>query len=109
MLIYIILFSLVLLFFTDVATTVAFVVGAITSIACGWVGMKIAVKTNVKTTRECWRDLRSGFDVAIQGGCVMGLSLVSIGVLALFALIRAFNVEANDTAEAMFEAIAGYG
>merc|ERR1719463_821414 len=107
---YIVLFSIVLIKFTGVPTTIAFVVGAVTSILCGWIGMMIAVYTNVRTTHQCWRDLKSGFDVAIQGGCVMGLSLVSIGVLALFALIEAFKKMFDfESPEVMYEAIAGYG
>merc|ERR1719204_3096741 len=59
---------------------------------------------------EAIGDLKSGFDVAIQGGCVMGLSLVSIGVLALFALIMAFKHFFDfKSPEVMYEAIAGYG
>merc|ERR1719277_2559252 len=110
MAVYIVLFSGILLYFTGAATTVAFVVGAITSILCGWIGMRIAVYTNVRTTHQCWKDLSSGFDVAIQGGCVMGLSLVSLGVLMLFLLILGFKMffEFGSDQE-MFEAIAGYG
>merc|ERR1712008_432017 len=84
MAVYIVFFSGVLMFFTDWETTVSFIIGAITSILCGWIGMQIAVFTNVRTAHECWKDLESGFKVAIQGGCVMGLSLVSFGVLALW-------------------------
>merc|ERR1719456_661886 len=91
MAVYIVLFGLVLFFFTGIPSTIAFVVGSITSILCGWIGMRIAVYTNVRTTHECWKDLTSGFDVAIQGGCVMGLSLVSLGVLMLFLLVLAFK------------------
>eukprot|EP00418_Pyrodinium_bahamense_P024818 CAMPEP_0179135118 /NCGR_PEP_ID=MMETSP0796-20121207/64322_1 /TAXON_ID=73915 /ORGANISM="Pyrodinium bahamense, Strain pbaha01" /LENGTH=683 /DNA_ID=CAMNT_0020834133 /DNA_START=65 /DNA_END=2112 /DNA_ORIENTATION=+ len=110
MAVYIVLFSLILFIFTGAATTIAFVVGAVTSILCGWIGMRIAVYTNVRTTHQCWRDLKSGFEVAIQGGCVMGLSLVSIGVLALFLLILAFKkLFEFDSPEVMYEAIAGYG
>jgi len=110
MAVYIVLFSVVLIFFTGVPTTIAFVVGAITSILCGWIGMTIAVFTNVRTAHQCWRDLKSGFDVAIQGGCVMGLSLVSIGVLAIFGLVGLFKgCFGFSSAEAMFEALAGYG
>merc|ERR1719437_238241 len=89
---------------------IAFVVGAVTSILCGWIGMRIAGYTNVRTTHQCWRDLKSGFDVAIQGGCVMGLSLVSIGVVALFALIQCFKHFFHfDSPQVMYEAIAGFG
>jgi len=110
MAVYIVLFSIILIFFTGVPTTIAFVVGAVASILCGWIGMRIAVYTNVRTTHQCWKDLPSGFDVAIQGGCVMGLSLVSIGVLALVGLIMAFKKMYHfESEEIMYEAIAGYG
>jgi len=110
MAIYIVLFSIILVFFTGVPTTIAFVIGAVTSILCGWIGMRIAVFTNVRTTHQCWKNLTAGFDVAIQGGCVMGLSLVSIGVLALYALVEAFKACFTfESSEAMYEAIAGYG
>merc|ERR1719411_1424120 len=110
MAVYIVIFSFVLLAFTGVPTTIAFVVGAITSIICGWIGMRIAVYTNVRTAHQCWKNLKSGFEVAIQGGCVMGLSLVSIGVLALFGLILVFQKWFHfENPEIMYEAIAGYG
>merc|ERR1719414_1591164 len=107
---YIVIFSFILIYFTGVPTTIAFVVGAVTSILCGYLGMRIAVATNVKTAHQCWRDLSSGFEVAIQGGCVMGLSLVSIGVLALWVLVLAFRKYYDfENPEVMCEAIAGYG
>mmetsp|Transcript_8155 Transcript_8155/g.17845 ORF Transcript_8155/g.17845 Transcript_8155/m.17845 type:complete len:721 (+) Transcript_8155:87-2249(+) len=110
MAVYIVLFSVVLIYFTGVPTTVAFVVGAVTSILCGWIGMKIAVFTNVRTAHECWKDLGSGYKVAIQGGCVMGLSLVSLGILALWILINCFQKYFTfEDSKEMFEAIAGYG
>merc|ERR1740117_2791161 len=109
MAIYIVFFSIFLAWFTDIPTMIAFVVGAVTSILAGWGGMKIAVFTNVRTAHECWKDLSSGYKVAIDGGCVMGLSLVSIGVLALFALIMAFKSHFQGSEVAMYEAIAGYG
>jgi len=110
MAVYIALFSVVLLFFCGVPTTVAFVVGAVTSILCGWIGMQIAVYTNVRTAHQCWKDLSSGFDVAIQGGCVMGLTLVSLGIIDLFLLIKVFlHCFEFRSPEEMFEAIAGYG
>jgi inorganic pyrophosphatase len=109
MAVYIVLFSIFLVFFTGVPTTIAFVVGAVTSIICGYLGMRIAVFTNVRTTHQCWKSLAAGFDVAIQGGCVMGLSLVSIGVLALFALIEGLKMFDLKNTETLYEAIAGYG
>jgi inorganic pyrophosphatase len=110
MAVYIVLFSLFLVWFTGVPSTISFVVGALTSILAGWIGMKIAVFTNVRTTHQCWKDLASGYDVAIQGGCVMGLSLVAIGVIDLFALILCFKQFFSfESEQDMYDAIAGYG
>merc|ERR1719215_1496747 len=107
---YIVIFSCLLFPLTNAATTISFVVGACTSIVAGWIGMKIAVKTNVKTTFQCWKDLSLGYKVAIQGGCVMGLSLVCIGLVDLWLLIKLLGKYTSfDTDEELFDAIAGYG
>ena len=60
MLIFIILFSIVVLTVVDIFgqqttgfrmyATAAFIVGSLTSILCGWIGMNIAVKSNFRTT-----------------------------------------------------------
>jgi len=49
-------------------TTVAYVIGAFTSILAGYLGMRIAVYTNVRTTKECATDISNGFVVAYRGG-----------------------------------------
>lgn len=49
-------------------TTIAFIVGGVTSILAGYIGMKIAVYTNVRTTKECATDIHNGFVVAYRGG-----------------------------------------
>eukprot|EP00403_Amphidinium_massartii_P036700 CAMPEP_0178435558 /NCGR_PEP_ID=MMETSP0689_2-20121128/33992_1 /TAXON_ID=160604 /ORGANISM="Amphidinium massartii, Strain CS-259" /LENGTH=715 /DNA_ID=CAMNT_0020057639 /DNA_START=79 /DNA_END=2226 /DNA_ORIENTATION=+ len=107
---YIVAFSVFLVIFTGVPTMIAFVVGGGTSILAGFIGMKIAVFTNVRTAHQCWKSLSEGYGVAIQGGCVMGLSLVSIGVLALWLLLVVFEkCFSFETPQQMYEAIAGYG
>jgi len=109
MAVYMFFFSFVLMFFTSWETTVSFVVGGLTSIICGWIGMKIAVYTNVRTAHQCWAELSLGFQVAIQGGAVMGLSLVSLGVLVLFVLIQILSMTSTLQNAKLYEAIAGYG
>ena len=49
-------------------TTVAFVIGGVTSICAGYIGMRIAVYTNVRATKECATDINNGFVVAYRGG-----------------------------------------
>jgi inorganic pyrophosphatase len=96
-------------------TTSAFVIGGITSIIAGYIGMRIAVHTNVRTTKECAEDIHCGFVVAYRGGQVLGFSLVSLALLVLQVLIMGYKslyLTADSTSEdvrLMFEMIAGYG
>lgn len=64
-------------------TTFAFLVGGFTSIFSGYLGMRIAVYTNVRTTKECCEDIHKGFVVAYRGGQVLGFVLVSMALLIL--------------------------
>jgi len=116
MMVYVVVFSVIVYFVEGGAggwaTVAAFVVGSLTSILAGYIGMKIAVYTNVRTAHEAWKDLTSGYDVAIRGGSVMGLSLVSLGVINLFILVTLTEngvfgemTKASD----IFNSIAGFG
>jgi inorganic pyrophosphatase len=49
-------------------TTCAFLIGGVTSIISGYIGMRIAVHTNVRVTKECAEDISKGFVVAYRGG-----------------------------------------
>ena len=111
MLLFVIAFSIMMGPLINYSTMVAFIVGAVTSIACGFIGMKTAVYANVRTAHESWKDLSSGFEVALRGGSVMGFSLVSLGVVTLFGLIVAFSMPSvfGDDKKELFEALAGYG
>merc|ERR1719321_1159745 len=68
--------------------TVAFLVGCTTSLAAGWIGMQTAVMCIVRCAYECWvGGLPRGYSLAVRGGSVMGMALVSLGTLALYGLI----------------------
>lgn len=49
-------------------TTLAFLIGALTSILAGYIGMRIAVHANVRTTLSCCSSVYEGFKVAFRGG-----------------------------------------
>lgn len=63
-------------------TAFAFLLGAITSMVCGAIGMMIATFTNYRVTYSAKISLAKAFEVAYKGGCVMGFALVSIGLLS---------------------------
>lgn len=49
-------------------TATAYLVGSATSILAGYVGMRIAVYTNTRTTFQCCRSVHEGFLAAFRGG-----------------------------------------
>lgn len=49
-------------------TSFAFLVGAVTSMFAGWIGMKIATYANVRVTYRCIESKEKGFMVAFHGG-----------------------------------------
>jgi len=68
-------------------TTIAFTIGALTSMFCGAFGMKIATFSNYRTTFSAKTSLGCAFKTAYRAGCVMGFTLVSVSMLVLLALI----------------------
>eukprot|EP01083_Nonionella_stella_P092363 258559_1 len=64
----------------------SFFVGAITSIICGYIGMRVATYSNARTAIRAKTSLAEGFHVAFSGGSVMGFSLVSLGLIVLYSV-----------------------
>ncbi len=68
----------------------AFIVGAFFSALAGNMGMKIATKTNVRTTQAAKTSLPNALNVSFGGGTVMGLGVAGLAVLGLTAFFIAF-------------------
>ncbi len=62
---------------------IAFIFGAIFSALAGNMGMKIATKTNVRTTQAARTSLPHALKVSFSGGTVMGLGVAGLAVLGL--------------------------
>lgn len=98
-------------------TTVAFAVGAATSMACGAFGMHIATLSNFRTTICARGSLGSAFRVAYRAGVVIGFALVSVSLLTLLLLISVYKnflgLENSSHSlkyyDFLFESIAGFG
>ena len=75
----------VLLFFSfGWQTSVSFILGALCSGVAGFIGMKAATKSNVRTANAAKeKGLSGALYVAFNGGAVMGLSVASLGLLGL--------------------------
>ncbi len=75
---------------THILIVVAFVFGAIFSALAGNMGMKIATKTNVRTTQAARTSLPQALKVSFGGGTVMGLGVAGLAVLGLTAFFIFF-------------------
>lgn len=69
----------------------AFVFGALCSMAAGYLGMNMAIRSNGRTANAAKKSLNEGLKVSFRGGAVMGMVVVSIGVLGLSLLYFAFH------------------
>jgi K(+)-stimulated pyrophosphate-energized sodium pump len=68
---------------TNILIVVAFIFGAIFSALAGNMGMRIATKTNVRTTQAARTSLPQALKVSFSGGVVMGLGVAGLAVLGL--------------------------
>ncbi len=69
---------------------VAFIFGAVFSAFAGNIGMKIATKTNVRTTQAARTSLPNALKISFGGGTVMGLGVAGLAVLGLTAFFIFF-------------------
>ena len=75
----------------------SFLVGAVASGLAGFLGMRVATKSNNRTTNAARHNLEKALNVAFSGGFVMGLSGVGVGVLGLGGLFLLYtNMYGSD-------------
>jgi K(+)-stimulated pyrophosphate-energized sodium pump len=74
---------LLLFRFKDHPTAIGFVIGAFCSLAAGYIGMRIAVLANVRTTQAASVTRTAALRIAFNGGAVTGLLVVGLALLAV--------------------------
>ena len=71
--------------------SVAFLFGAICSMGAGYAGINIALRANGRTCAAAQQGLNKGLKVSFRGGAVMGLTVVSVGLIGLSILYFAWH------------------
>ena len=98
-------------------TCISFVVGALTSMLCGYLGMIVAVFSNARVTKVAaqqdgdeGRQYQAAFNMAFRAGGCMGFGLCSVGLLVLWVLVKVYaTMFAVEDYDMMMDCLSGYG
>lgn len=90
-------------------SAICFLIGAGTSVAAGYIGMKIATKGNVRTAAAARISLERAFSIAFESGAVMGFGLTGLAVVGLILVYTGLtNVLPSVEPHFIMEILSGF-
>src|SRR5262245_52022090 len=96
-------------FYNDLGwgTAVGFLIGAVLSAAAGFIGMNVAVRSNVRTAEAAKHGLTPALNVAFRAGSVTGLLVVGLGLLGVAGYYGFLTEVLNHSAESAIDDLVG--
>ena len=88
---FVIIVAAILAWKISVPSAVCFVVGALCSGLTGFIGMRVATKSNGKTSFAATHGMNEALKVAFMGGSVMGMTVVGVGLLGIVVMFFIFK------------------
>ena len=91
-------------------TTLSFALGAACSVAAGYMGMWVAIRSNIRTAAAATKGMNGALQTALRGGAVSGFFVVAmslLGVSGLFAIVDKLGIVADVSKIPLL--IVGYG
>jgi K(+)-stimulated pyrophosphate-energized sodium pump len=88
---------LVICYFKGIPTAVGFLIGATCSLLAGFIGMRVAVISNIRTAQAATIGAQPALRIAFNGGAVTGLLVVGLALISVGGFYLGADAYFNDT------------